>query len=913
VTYYNYLGVAMPQTALEASNISGTSAGNETVQAPAGASSVSGNGGGDVLVGSSGDNSFFITNPGDRVVEQANAGIDTEIAYTSTRLAPNVENLTVHQDFNYAVGNDLNNLIVVDGSQWVDGEGGNDVLVGSATQRTTFLEKAGQGSDVIYNWNGNSQLQLSGYSGFNTAADVRAHMTQVGSDTVLQLSSSEALTFRAITPAAFADRQFLSPLDTSKLGAMTFDDEFNSLQLRDPSTGAGLWQTNFGGNLKDQYAYSLVSNGEQQEYVAPGFQGRGQQDLGINPFSVEGGVLTITASATPAQDNYAAYGAAYTSGMLNTLGSFEQKYGYFEMRAEVPTAQGAWPAFWLLPSPYQPNAEADIMEGLGATPNVDYRRAYGGDGSSQTIYDNAYKDDPSGFHTYGMLWTPSTVSFYYDGTEVLQGATPSTWTSPMAMIVNLAVGGWGGTPNAAQFPAQLNIDYVRAYALADGSSQVVQATPTAPVATLHDDGAASGQSAISQVFQATGAAVASAHIQVLAAHPTTLPAGQSFEIWEDSGAVFGAVSNGGALAAPTALMAGDVGVFTGTGTWLTDGKVVAGYLQPNASGGQDLWDLVFDPAKLSFVKQDLGPAASAATATFVATGFGGFAVSWHAPGGAVMARGYDEYAYGGDVPGWYGPARQITGDLIGVDAQGQVIAANGSGRELYTLVGASVAPAGTGASSPGVASAGNDVLQAQSGATEIHAGTGDDTITGWSGGDYLRGDDGNDLITGGSGFDDINGNKGDDTISGGSGGGDWLVGGQGNDLISAATGDGLIYGNLGNDTLTGGGGNEIVRGGQGDDVLFGGAGNDFLSGDRGNDTITGGAGADIFHTFSGAGLDRVTDFSVAQGDRVMVDAGTTYSVSQSGADTVINMGGGDQMVLVGVQVSTLTGGWIFTA
>ena len=35
--------------------------------------------------------------------------------------------------------------------------------------------------------------------------------------------------------------------------------------------------------------------------------------------------------------------------------------------------------------------------------------------------------------------------------------------------------------------------------------------------------------------------------------------------------------------------------------------------------------------------------------------------------------------------------------------------------------------------------------------------------------------------------------------------------------------------------------------------------------------------------------------------------------TQVGADTVINMGGGDQMILVGIQMSTLTGAWIFGA
>jgi serralysin len=93
----------------------------------------------------------------------------------------------------------------------------------------------------------------------------------------------------------------------------------------------------------------------------------------------------------------------------------------------------------------------------------------------------------------------------------------------------------------------------------------------------------------------------------------------------------------------------------------------------------------------------------------------------------------------------------------------------------------------------------------------------------------------------------------------------------------------------------------------------GGSGNDFISGDRGADTESGGAGADIFHTSQDAGVDRVLDFHQAEGDRVMLDPGTTFTVSQVGADTVIDMAGGNEMVLVGVQASTLTPGWIFGA
>ena len=199
------------------------------------------------------------------------------------------------------------------------------------------------------------------------------------------------------------------------------------------------------------------------------------------------------------------------------------------------------------------------------------------------------------------------------------------------------------------------------------------------------------------------------------------------------------------------------------------------------------------------------------------------------------------------------------------------------------------------------------------GGDTIMGGSADDVISEPSGSNYLRGGDGQDSLQGGTGFDDINGNKGQDTIDGGAGGGDWLVGGQGNDLITSHASDDILYGNLGADTLNGGSGNEIIRGGQGDDVLSGGAGNDWISGDRGNDTETGGSGADVFHSFAGAGLDVVTDFHAAEGDRVMLDAGTPYSVSQVGADTVILIGGGDELVLKNVQLSTLPAGWLFGA
>ena len=101
-----------------------------------------------------------------------------------------------------------------------------------------------------------------------------------------------------------------------------------------------------------------------------------------------------------------------------------------------------------------------------------------------------------------------------------------------------------------------------------------------------------------------------------------------------------------------------------------------------------------------------------------------------------------------------------------------------------------------------------------------------------------------------------------------------------------------------------------MRGGQGDDTVRGDDGNDILSGDRGSDVLSGGLGADIFISFAETGLDRVSDFNVGEGDRVRLDPGTQFTLSQVGADTVIDMGVGNQMILQNVLLSTLPAGWI---
>jgi beta-glucanase (GH16 family)/Ca2+-binding RTX toxin-like protein len=687
-TYYNYLGQPMPVSANPTSSVTGNDPnGGETWTAPPGPSSVAGDGGGDTLVGNTGDITFYITNPHDVVQAPNDGGTDTIVAYTSYALPDNVQNLDVSGDFNYAVGNGLDNLIIVNGEQWVDGGAGNDVLVGGSGN-ATFEESADQGSDVIYGWHAGDQIQLLGTS-FTDFSQIQAAMTQVGSDTVIQIDPNDTLTIRDTSPSTFTAASFLEPLDTSQLGALTFDDEFNNLNLYNPSTNTGIWETNFGGNLKDEWAYTLVSNGEVEEYVTPSFRGQGDQPIGYNPFSINNGMLSISAEQIPASQQSDAYDGNYFSGMLNTLGTFQQQYGYFEMRAAFPDAPGTWPGFWLDPYPYVPNAEGDITEHLGATPNVDYVRAYGGNGSTQTLYNNVYMDNPTGFHTYGLLWTASTVTFYLDGTAVMTGPTPDTWTQPMALILDMAVGGFGGTPNNADFPASMQVDYVRAYALADGSSIVDYTTPTVPAATIQASGSAiASTSAAAQIVTPTfdngGASITSnaISIQNAAPDPNNLPPGDTLYVYNNSGAVYAANAENGQLAAATALFAGNISQFNGS-TWLTNGSVALTYFQQD-NGVQDLWVAVFNPSTDALNKQELGPANS--DVHIVAMANDGFAVSWDS-GGTINTIAYDAHAY--DGAGWLGQIIAASGDLLGVNSSDQLVAAvagSSGSDQLYNVV-----------------------------------------------------------------------------------------------------------------------------------------------------------------------------------------------------------------------------------
>lgn len=238
----------------------------------------------------------------------------------------------------------------------------------------------------------------------------------------------------------------------------TFSDEFDDLYLW--SETGGVWKTSY------QWGNKLVINNELQYYVDPRLHN-------ADPFHVDGGVLTIEARRADENERPAIENRDYTSGLLTTEMSFAQRYGYFEVSAQLPAGKGLWPAAWLLPSPnfipphVQNSAEIDILELLGHDPTTLYTAMHSNQSGElkTTIFEHKTPDLSADFHTYGLLWTAETLAWYLDGNEIARTPTADDMHVPMYLQLNLAVGGeWPGNPDKdTVFPAHYRIDYVRVY------------------------------------------------------------------------------------------------------------------------------------------------------------------------------------------------------------------------------------------------------------------------------------------------------------------------------------------------------------------------------------------------------------------------------------------------------------------
>lgn len=224
------------------------------------------------------------------------------------------------------------------------------------------------------------------------------------------------------------------------------------------------WEHQIGGNGWGNAELEYYTDRVENSYIE-------------NP-SGNNGVLVIKAI----KEEYE--GRLYTSARITTRGKFEQTYGRFEVRAQIPYGQGIWPAIWMLGT----NAgwpfcgEIDVMENIGKEPTLVHGTIHGpGYSGAKNIGqpfslpgEVRFADD---FHLYAVEWEPNIIRWYVDNEQYFE-VTPASlpqgtkWVfdHPFYMLLNVAVGGgWPGRPDdTTVFPQTMKVDYVRVYARPGG-------------------------------------------------------------------------------------------------------------------------------------------------------------------------------------------------------------------------------------------------------------------------------------------------------------------------------------------------------------------------------------------------------------------------------------------------------------
>ena len=230
---------------------------------------------------------------------------------------------------------------------------------------------------------------------------------------------------------------------------IVWEDDFNTDGAPDPSKWAyDLGTTDIFGNVGwgNQEAQSYTNNSEN--------------------VIVENGSLKITAKKD---------GSDYTSGRIKTQGLYNFTYGRVEVRAKLPSAQGTWPAIWMLGSNHPTagwpfSGEIDIMEQRGNDKSYVEGTChwYNTAGSNNASYGEQTSIDTtsSEFHLYTLEWTDTAIRIYLDDVEyyMLTNNADLPFNANFYLIFNLAMGGTNGGDIDPEFTQDtMEIDYIKVF------------------------------------------------------------------------------------------------------------------------------------------------------------------------------------------------------------------------------------------------------------------------------------------------------------------------------------------------------------------------------------------------------------------------------------------------------------------
>jgi beta-glucanase (GH16 family) len=247
-----------------------------------------------------------------------------------------------------------------------------------------------------------------------------------------------------------------------------------------PPTGSSPSPAGYSGdpgpNWTLTWSNEFIGSGALRDWTSVnGGDGWGNKELQVydsrNVSLAPGGGLVITA-ARNGHGEQCWYGTCtYSGARLQTKGIFEQKYGLFEARIKLPSGHGLWPAFWMEGADvdqvnWPASGEIDVIEVNNKKPDLVEAFAHA-PGENYGAYFQLPNSLSAGYHVYGIDWTAKGITWLVDGHAYGHLNAYAGWPfdQPFFLILDLAVGGtWPGAPTSnTEFPAQMDISWVRAY------------------------------------------------------------------------------------------------------------------------------------------------------------------------------------------------------------------------------------------------------------------------------------------------------------------------------------------------------------------------------------------------------------------------------------------------------------------
>lgn len=192
--------------------------------------------------------------------------------------------------------------------------------------------------------------------------------------------------------------------------------------------------------------------------------------------SVKDSILRLECNDTPTiieyvdynGDYYGTFKIPYQVGWIQTMpNTFQQKYGYFEIRSKSPNSGGTWPAFWLASTEAWP-------------PEIDIFEIYTSDGQTRSTSTIHWGKDPkhpmtgfghttlplnSDFSVFGCDWNEKNIKIYYNGWLVRVFPTPNDFKYEMNIIINNGVqtDETGLNRESIISPNYFEVDYVKVW------------------------------------------------------------------------------------------------------------------------------------------------------------------------------------------------------------------------------------------------------------------------------------------------------------------------------------------------------------------------------------------------------------------------------------------------------------------